>query len=63
MAENARVCWVVDPQPWVAESQLIGDSVLPLNLDQNTHSGFHAQLTQARAQQRRQAHSLPVLPR
>ena len=63
MEKNARVCWVVDPQPWVLESQLIGDAVLQLNLDQNTHSGFHAQLTQARAQQRQQARSLPVLPR
>src|SRR5690606_36819253 len=63
MAENARVCWAVNPQPWVAESQLIGDDVLPLNLDQNTHISFHAQLTQARARQRQQARSLPALPR
>lgn len=30
------------PQPWLAESQLIGDVFLPLNLDQNAHSSFHA---------------------
>jgi len=55
LAEHARVCWAVDLQPWVVESQLINEVVLPLNVDQNVHSGFHAQLTAARASQRQRA--------
>lgn len=61
MAAHARVCWVADPQPWLAESHLIGDVSLPLNLDQNAHSNFHAELTHRRAQQRQAARQLPVL--
>jgi hypothetical protein len=62
MAEHARVCWVIDPHPWLTEAHLIADLILPLNLDQNTHGSFHAQLKYARAEQRLQAHALPVLP-
>lgn len=63
MAEHARVCWVVDPQPWVAESTLIEDVVLPLNLDQNAHSSFRPELAHLRALQRKRAQELPVLPK
>ena len=63
MAEHARVCWVQDRQPWLAETQLIEGVDLPLNLAQNAHGSFHAQLSHARARQRELARSLPVLPR
>ena len=63
MVEHARVCWVEDPQPWLAETQLIEGVDLPLNLAQNARGGFHAQLSAARARQRELARSLPVLPR
>lgn len=63
MAEHACVCWKVDPEPWHGESQMLRDVDLPLNLDQNAHSGFHASLKQARARQRELARSLPALPR
>lgn len=61
MAEHARVCWHVDPQPWLIESILISEFVLPLNLDQNTHGGFHPILSAARDAQREGARSLPVI--
>ncbi|MFC5265450.1 GIY-YIG nuclease family protein [Kribbella qitaiheensis] len=60
MARHARVCWVATPTPWLLESQLIRDLLLPLNLDQNKHSGFHAELTVARANQRALARELPI---
>jgi hypothetical protein len=63
MAEHACVCWTVDPEPWQKEAQMLRDVDLPLNLDQNAHSGFHASLKQARARQRELARSLPALPR
>lgn len=63
MAEHARVCWTVDPEPWHRESQMLHDLDLPLNLDQNDHSGFHASLKQARRRQRELARALPTLPR
>ncbi|WP_235509658.1 GIY-YIG nuclease family protein [Terrabacter sp. Soil811] len=63
MAAHARVCWVTTPTPWVLERDLIASLRLPLNLDQNKHSDFHQHLTAARAEQRRRARDLPVLPR
>lgn len=63
MAEHARVCWYVDPEPWLLEAKLIAELVLPLNLNQNKHSGFHAMLSAARSAQRRAAGTLPVLPK
>ena len=35
------ICWCADPKPWLIESKIIAELVLPLNLDQNKHSGFH----------------------
>ena len=63
MADHARVCWVETSVPWVLESRLLENLALPLNLDQNKHSGFHEQLRAARARQRAEARQLPVLPR
>ncbi|GAA2441965.1 GIY-YIG nuclease family protein [Streptomyces macrosporus] len=60
MAEHARVCWVEHPEPWALESDLITSLDLPLNLDQNRHNGFHARLTEIRAQARQRARELPI---
>lgn len=60
MAENARVCWIEDDEPWVLESQLISRLDLPLNLDQNRHNAFHGHLKELRAQARRRARELPI---
>lgn len=61
MEQHARVCWLVDPEPWIAESRLIAELVLPLNLDQNKHSGFYSTLSAARGAQRELARALPLL--
>lgn len=63
MARHARVCWLPTESPWLLESELIRRLALPLNLDQNQKSAFRATLSQARANQRARARSLPVLPR
>lgn len=63
MAAHARVCWVTTTSPWYLESRLIEQLTLPLNLDQNKHSGFHQQLSDVRAHQRASARELPVVPR
>jgi hypothetical protein len=63
MGQHARVCWVETATPWTLEHELIQELVLPLNLDQNAHSGFRQELSAIRGAQRTQARSLPMLPR
>ncbi|WP_248965431.1 GIY-YIG nuclease family protein [Sphaerisporangium perillae] len=60
MAEHAHVCWFEHPQPWLAESELIRQLDLPLNLDQNRRHHFHAYLSDLRATARARARGLPV---
>lgn len=60
MADNARVSWIEQSEPWTLESQLISQLDLPLNLDQNRHNAFHGRLKELRAQARRRARELPV---
>ena len=60
MAEHARVCWMQASEPWIAESELIGQLDLPLNLDQNQRNDFHSRLKELRAQARQRARELPV---
>lgn len=60
MADNARVCWVEQDEPWISESQLIAQLDLPLNLDQNRHNAFHGRLKELRAQARQRARDLPI---
>jgi hypothetical protein len=62
IGENALVCWQTTPAPWEAESTLIGQLNLPLNLDQNRDNPFHRVLERARARTRAQAKALPILP-
>ncbi|MFF2436980.1 GIY-YIG nuclease family protein [Streptomyces sp. NPDC058107] len=60
LAEHAQVCWVEHVEPWHMESELIGELDLPLNLDQNQHNAFHAQLKEIRAKARQRARELPI---
>ena len=61
MDQHARVCWVSDPAPWIIETSLIQTRTLPLNLSQNAHSAFRAELSGLRRDQRYLARSLPVV--
>ncbi|MGW5689374.1 GIY-YIG nuclease family protein [Nonomuraea sp. NPDC003754] len=60
MADNARVCWLTHPEPWTAESELIAQLDLPLNLDQNRNHAFHQHLSTLRASVRARARELPI---
>ena len=60
MAENALVSWITDPEPWVAEGEVIAYLDLPLNLQGNA---FYAGLTAVRTHAVRRANELPVLVR
>lgn len=61
LEENAFVTWLLYPQPWLLEEELIHTLSLPLNIDQNNHHQFYNTLTQLRAQARAQALRLPVV--
>lgn len=61
MDEHARVVWAPHPKPWLPEHELIGRWVLPLNLDQNAHSPFRAELSARRSAARAAARELPVV--
>ncbi|GAB1821112.1 GIY-YIG nuclease family protein [Herbidospora sp. RD11066] len=60
MAENAHVSWLQHPEPWLAESELIAQLDLPLNLDQNRGHPFHHYLSGLRASARVRARQLPI---
>ena len=49
MAENAFVAWQVCKRPWEVERRLIGETFLPLNLDQNRANAFYSVLTGIRS--------------
>jgi hypothetical protein len=63
MSEHAKVCWHVMDEPWTAESRLLAEVDLPLNLDQNRHNAFHMHLTGVRQKSKAAARALSVLPR
>lgn len=60
MQENAAVCWVEDPAPWVLEDQLIERISLPLNLSGNDHHPFQKKLSSIRAAARAKARTVSV---
>jgi len=63
MSQNAFVCWLEHPQPWLLEASMIEQYDLPLNLDQNKRNEFHPELSAARRQAKQHAAELPIVPR
>ncbi len=61
MADNALVTWLVTPEPWQVEEDLIKRVSLPLNLDQNTQHAFHHLLSNVRKSAKARARALPVV--
>jgi hypothetical protein len=61
MATHARVVWHECVEPWALEHQVLKALPLPLNLDANSHSSFHAHLTALRADAKARARLLPPL--
>ncbi|PYE14050.1 hypothetical protein DFR67_114149 [Williamsia limnetica] len=62
MKQNALVSWVVHPEPWELEDELIASLDVPLNLQGNRHNTFHPELSALRVRAKRGAEELPVLP-
>jgi hypothetical protein len=61
MAENAFVTWFEHPAPWEIEGELIRELRPPLNLAENSHHSFHAELSQLRRDAKARARSLEVV--
>lgn len=61
MNDNALVSWVVHPEPWVLEEELIATLDVPLNLQGNAHNAFYPVLKKLRAEAEQNARSLPVI--
>jgi GIY-YIG catalytic domain-containing protein len=55
MSRNARVAWMPHPAPWDAESFLISNLDLPLNLEDNSSNLFHPHLSALRDRCRTEA--------
>lgn len=60
MEENAFVTWIECDEPWRIEEALISTICLPLNLDQNRASQFHAVLSERRRLAKIRARDLPI---
>lgn len=61
MATHARVVWHECSEPWALEHEILKRLPLPLNLEANSHSSFHADLTALRAAAKARARSLTPL--
>lgn len=55
LAENAYVTWMVCPEPWLVEEELVATLSLPLNLDRSGRHPFHAVLSAIRHDMKQQA--------
>ena len=62
MSKNAFVCGVEHPAPSEIEGQLILELRPPLNLAENSHHSFYAELSQLGRQAKARARSLDVMP-
>jgi hypothetical protein len=61
MAENALVSWVVRPEPWLFEDQLIAALDLPLNIQGNKRNAFYPELKRLRRDAVLKSNKLRVL--
>ena len=62
MADNALVSWIVDPEPWLLEDELIATVELPLNgQDANKGNAFYPTLKKLRSDAATKSNRLRVL--
>jgi GIY-YIG catalytic domain len=61
MTENALVSWVVRPQPWLFEDDLIAGLDLPLNIQGNKRNTFYPELKRLRRDAVLKANKMRVL--
>lgn len=60
MAENAFVCWIEHPEPWLLEHELLLGHPLPLNIQDNRHHPFCSTLSKIRQAAKQQARELAI---
>jgi hypothetical protein len=60
MERNAFVCWVEHERPWDLEHLVFEKVSLPLNIQDNSHNPFAAQLSQLRQQAKIEANDMAV---
>jgi hypothetical protein len=61
MAENALVSWLVRPDPWLFEEELIANLDLPLNIQGNTGNAFYLELKRLRREALAKSNKLRIL--
>lgn len=62
MDDNALVCWAEHPRPEEVEPDIIQTVSLPLNIQDNQHHPFSAELSALRRRAGREANEAPVAP-
>jgi len=60
MERNACVCWMEHPEPWTIERAFLETVSLPLNIQDNRHHSFSAQLSEIRTNAKREARLKPI---
>jgi len=60
MADNAQVCWVEHPEPWLLERAILGALSLPLNIQDNGHHPHASILSEVRRAARANALAMPI---
>jgi hypothetical protein len=61
MADNALVSWLVRPDPWLFEEELIANLDLPLNIQGNEGNAFYPELKRLRREALAKSNKLRVL--
>jgi hypothetical protein len=61
MEQNAFVTWMLHPQPWLLEQQIISSLSLPLNLEHNAGHPYYRILSSLRRRAKELARQLPVV--
>jgi GIY-YIG catalytic domain len=61
LEENAYVCWVEHPEPWVLEKEVFGSLSLPLNIQDNRSHPFASVLSNLRQEAKRLAKENPIV--
>lgn len=60
IVENAFVCWIIHPESWILEEEIIKNVSLPLNIPANKHHLFSAKLSEMGREAKRVAKELPI---
>jgi len=61
LEHNARVIWMITPEPWKLEQELIETVFLPLNLEHNEKHDFHDKLSAKRESAKKRAREMQII--